>query len=567
MARAERYVAYQIETLLKPLVDLAAADVLTGTARGIAFRLVENFGLINRRDVADEVRSLDEDARAALRRLGVGFGAYHIFVPGLLKPAPAGLLTLLWALKNDARDRPGFGDVVHLLASGRTSVVVDGTFEKSFYRLAGYRTLGRRAVRIDILERLADLIRPAVGWRQGSGPRPEGGYGDNAFIVTPAMMSILGATSEDMEEILKGLGYRGEAKPAADVAARIADFDAAARPEQAARNAAEPDTGGESADPGIAPTALKEEPGTDEAGPADEPVRPAGVETDGADEDADRPVAGPDLTTEPPAPDPANQSHGDLMADTNVPPAPATEARPLPEDASAAEAPIEEPKPVMIWRQARFDRNQRHGGPRQGQRHARPGGRQDSGAEGEQRPRFDRKGKPGMRDERPDGAERSFKGKRPPRDGGKQESFQQSARDERPARIDPDAPFAKLAALRDQLKKYMADGARQRIDKWLFFARVVKSRSLAAKLVEAEAVRVNRDKVGQPSHQLKAGDVLTIKLGARVLVYRVLAPGSRRGPPAEARMLYEDLNAGPGASALAVSSGQPGSGGRGDAGG
>ncbi len=463
VARAERYIAYQIETLLKPLVDLAAADVLTGTAKGIAFRLVENFGLINRRDVADEVKSLDQDARAALRRLGVRFGAYHIFVPGLLKPAPAGLLTLLWALKNDAKDRPGFGDVVHLLASGRTSVVVDATFERNFYRLAGYRSLGRRAVRIDILERLADLIRPAVGWRQGSGPRPEGGYGDNAFIVTPAMMSILGATSEDMEEILKGLGYRGEAKPAADVAARIADFDAAARAEQAARNAAEPDTGGESADPGIAPTALKEEPGTDEAGPADEPVRPAGVETDGADEDADRPVAGPDLTTEPPAPDPANQSHGDLMADTNVPPVPATNARPQPEDPGAAEAPVEEPKPVMIWRQARFDRNQRHGGPRQGQRHARPGGKQEAGRqdsgrkdggqpEGEQRPRFDRKGRPGRRDERPDGAERSFKGKRPPRDGGK-ESFQQRARDERPARIDPDSPFAKLAALRDQLKK------------------------------------------------------------------------------------------------------------------
>lgn len=105
----------------------------------------------------------------------------------------------------------------------------------------------------------------------------------------------------------------------------------------------------------------------------------------------------------------------------------------------------------------------------------------------------------------------------------------------------------------------MADAARQRIDKWLFFARVVKSRSLAAKLVEAEAVRVNRDKVAQPSHQLKVGDVLTIKLGGRVLVYRVLAPGARRGPPAEARMLYEELNAGSGASALAVSSGQPGS--------
>lgn len=88
----------------------------------------------------------------------------------------------------------------------------------------------------------------------------------------------------------------------------------------------------------------------------------------------------------------------------------------------------------------------------------------------------------------------------------------------------------------------MAGDGRQRIDKWLVFARVVKSRSLAAKLVEAEAVRVNRDKVDLPAHQLKVGDVLTIKLGLRVLVYRVLAPGTRRGPLEEAHALYEDLS-------------------------
>ena len=128
-ARAERYVNYQIDTLLKPLVDLKNAEQIAGIGRGIAFQLVENFGLINRRDIADDMKSLDQDGRAALRRLGVRFGAYHIFVPALMKPAPAGLVTLLWALKNDGKDKPGFGDVVHALAAGRTSVVVDPAFE------------------------------------------------------------------------------------------------------------------------------------------------------------------------------------------------------------------------------------------------------------------------------------------------------------------------------------------------------------------------------------------------------------------------------------------------------
>jgi ribosome-associated heat shock protein Hsp15 len=90
----------------------------------------------------------------------------------------------------------------------------------------------------------------------------------------------------------------------------------------------------------------------------------------------------------------------------------------------------------------------------------------------------------------------------------------------------------------------MGGDTRQRIDKWLFFARVVKSRSLAAKLVQAQAVRVNREKIDQASYPLKAGDVLTITLPRRVLVYRVLAPGVRRGPAEEARTLYEDLSPG-----------------------
>src|SRR5690606_19598783 len=182
--------------------------------------------ILQRRDVAEEVRGLDQDSRAALRRLGVRFGAYHIFMPMLLKPAPAGLITLLWSLKNDGRERPGYGDVVNVLAAGRTSAVVDPNFDPIFYRLAGYRVLGRRAVRIDILERLADLIRPALAWRPGAGERPDGAYNGNRFIVTPAMMSILGATPEDMEEILKSLGYRHEEANAVEVAEKLAELDA-----------------------------------------------------------------------------------------------------------------------------------------------------------------------------------------------------------------------------------------------------------------------------------------------------------------------------------------------------
>lgn len=86
------------------------------------------------------------------------------------------------------------------------------------------------------------------------------------------------------------------------------------------------------------------------------------------------------------------------------------------------------------------------------------------------------------------------------------------------------------------------DAGRQRLDKWLFFARVVKSRSLAARLVQEGHVRLNREKTTQAAHAVKQGDVLTITLDRDVLVYKVVASGERRGPAPEARLLYEDLS-------------------------
>ncbi|NVP53798.1 RNA-binding S4 domain-containing protein [Mycoplana rhizolycopersici] len=82
---------------------------------------------------------------------------------------------------------------------------------------------------------------------------------------------------------------------------------------------------------------------------------------------------------------------------------------------------------------------------------------------------------------------------------------------------------------------------RQRIDKWLFFARLRKSRSLAAKSVEQGDVSVNGQSVRQPSFNVKVGDTIILSLDRRDMVVKVLLPGARRGPYEEARTLYEDL--------------------------
>lgn len=89
---------------------------------------------------------------------------------------------------------------------------------------------------------------------------------------------------------------------------------------------------------------------------------------------------------------------------------------------------------------------------------------------------------------------------------------------------------------------------RQRLDKWLWFARVVKTRALAAKLVTAGHVRLNGARAAGPDKPVRPGDVLTIALERQVRVLRVVAPGERRGPYEEARRLYDDLTAPPDSS-------------------
>ncbi len=85
--------------------------------------------------------------------------------------------------------------------------------------------------------------------------------------------------------------------------------------------------------------------------------------------------------------------------------------------------------------------------------------------------------------------------------------------------------------------------ARQRLDKWLWFARVVKTRSLAAKLVTDGHVRVNSARVETAAKAVKPGDVVTVALERTVRVMKVLSAGDRRGPAPEAQGLYEDLSA------------------------
>jgi ATP-dependent RNA helicase SUPV3L1/SUV3 len=118
-----------------------------------------------------------------------------------------------------------------------------------FYRAYGYHVCGPRAVRIDILERLADIIRPLLAWRvNADNPAmpPKGATGDGAFMATPEMMSLLGCSPEELSGVLKALGFRLERRPIKEApspapAAPIEESAAPAQPAEDAAAASPPD--------------------------------------------------------------------------------------------------------------------------------------------------------------------------------------------------------------------------------------------------------------------------------------------------------------------------------------
>lgn len=166
-ARLDAWLAAYLDAKLKPLMALSDADDLTGLARGLAFRLTENLGVLRREGAAEDIKALDQSDRGQLRKYGVRFGAFNLYFPALLKPAAAELLLQLWALHGGQ----GFGIDIDAVPErpqqGLTSVPADEALPEAYWRAAGFHVAGNRAVRIDMLERLSDLIRARVTWRPG----------------------------------------------------------------------------------------------------------------------------------------------------------------------------------------------------------------------------------------------------------------------------------------------------------------------------------------------------------------------------------------------------------------
>ncbi len=188
--RLQHFIDRKVAAAFEPLLALMRDETLTGLAKGFAFRMGEQFGIIPRGDIAEEVKALDPEARAALRKHAIRFGQFTVFQAPLLKPAPTRLRLVLWSLHKGLQEFPESPKAGHVTVAAAPGAV------PGYYAMAGYRAAGERAIRLDMLERLADMLRDKDS--------------RNGFEAAPDMLSITGMSLDQFAVLMTGLGYKAD---------------------------------------------------------------------------------------------------------------------------------------------------------------------------------------------------------------------------------------------------------------------------------------------------------------------------------------------------------------------
>ncbi len=194
--RLEARLRRWLDDRLQPLQALDAASRsggLSAAARGIAYRLVEGLGALTAGDAATLTRQLSPADRRDLARLGVRLGVHHVYLPALLKPAAQEALAMLVALaKGTATWQP---------AAGRVSLRTEEyPAEPAALAALGYRRMGRVALRVDMVERIAARLRELA--RQ-----------ESTFALPDELVSSTGLGRDEFLALLPSLGFRVDARP------------------------------------------------------------------------------------------------------------------------------------------------------------------------------------------------------------------------------------------------------------------------------------------------------------------------------------------------------------------
>ncbi len=204
VARLELWLSATIQRLLGPLFSLRGLQEGSSQLQDLAVRIANAFGVLDREPVRTVVRGLDQNARGVLRKQGVRFGSYYLYVPSTLRPASRALALQLWCVqKGDEELSAAAQGLIPMASSGRTSAPPDARVNPETYRIGGFRSCGDRVVRVDIVERLADMIRAASVLRVVNGSDS----GPLAFQVTSQMTSLTGCSGDGFSSVLRALGF------------------------------------------------------------------------------------------------------------------------------------------------------------------------------------------------------------------------------------------------------------------------------------------------------------------------------------------------------------------------
>ncbi|TNE34109.1 MAG: hypothetical protein EP348_11625 [Alphaproteobacteria bacterium] len=221
MARLASWLTEHIKLRLKPLVTLEELP-LTGPARGIAFQVSENLGAMRRFELADQIRMLDKKDYGRLKFGGLRVGYEHVFMPILLKPDPTALRCLLWSIFEERKEIPPPPP------AGRVSFEADRKLPWTYYLTAGYAVFDGLAVRLDMLDRLAGMLR-----RASRGLIDTMGTTEEAKTEDKPAEATVGETSEAAAETQPSETTEAPAEPVTEGAETAEATASEAAPEKA----------------------------------------------------------------------------------------------------------------------------------------------------------------------------------------------------------------------------------------------------------------------------------------------------------------------------------------------
>jgi len=420
--KIQEWLDSRITERMDPLVKLAqelngeieppeGAAPLSGLVRGVAFRLLEHYGVMARSEIDSDLRQLDQEARKGLRRFGIRIGASSLYMPFVMKPHATEMRLAMWAMATSKEGLP------KIPTPGMVWVDIEDGAPNEFYELAGFLPCGKKAVRMDMLERLSDAVRPLgqnTGW----------------FEVTPETMGLVGLSGEDFSNVMKALGYKHELRELAPVKTEetpevIVETPIETPAESSPKTQAETVT--EAAVEVVAETTVE--------------AAPMPAEAPAAEASAEEPVA-----AEPKKEDTETTTQVVTKATTETPEtaeAETDDTAPVRSEDKTAEGAGNEAEVALVeryyfaWAPKRRARPRPQPSRKQGQPSAARGGSDNKNADADSR---NSKNK----------TRRGNKGKPPQR-------TQHTKPNQRPQRrekqADPDSPFAALAGLKDALSK------------------------------------------------------------------------------------------------------------------